>query len=418
MEKKSNDLWNGGPWEQSSHPVLSALSFPSSESTPHHRPVLRVRRKSHTFLPFLCGVFVTVLVIGLSHLLPQLSESFLDPLFPPYNDGSENIYPDAQKTPTEMIPPTIPQYTAETPISITLDPPPPSSLSYTEIYEKCLPFMVSIASYGSDGGGTGTGIILTEDGYLLTNAHVVSGAEQVRVVTYKNEIFDASLVGFHGQEDLAVLKINANGLPTAEFGDSTNLRCGDPVAALGDALGYRSTITDGIISSVIREVPVDHTTMPLIQTSAAINFGSSGGALLNQYGQVVGITTIKLVAYDGSAEAMGFAIPSIRVQYVANQLIAGHEVRPGVFGFIVNTAPVPQGGLEIQSVDPRSDGAAKGIRPGDVLVLANGMAITSTEDLIQLKLTLGVGDSVSLSFRRDGALYTVDVILVDPELLS
>ena len=140
--------------------------------------------------------------------------------------------------------------------------------------------------------------------------------------------------------------------------------------------------------------------------------------LLNQYGQVVGITTIKVVTGDGSAEALGFAIPSTRVKYVADKLIAGEEIRQGSFGFTVGTFPVEGGGLEIYFVDTRSDCYAKGVQAGDVLIRANGETVSSTQDLVHLKLTRGAGDTVTLELLRKGELYQVDVVLVDPSNLG
>jgi S1-C subfamily serine protease len=261
-------------------------------------------------------------------------------------------------------------------------------------------------------------VVLTQDGYIVTNAHVVAGAEQVQVVLSDNRVLQASLVGFDADEDLAVLKVEADGLTPAEFGDSSLLRCGDPVAAIGDPLGYRSTITDGIVSAVDREVKVEGVTMVLIQTSAAINFGNSGGALINQYGQVVGITTVKIVTDDGSAEGLGFAIPSQRVKYVVDALIDGRQIQPGVFGFTVLTHPVDGGGLQLESVHPSSDAYQKGLRAGDVITAVNGQPITAVQDLARLKLSLGSGDRVALTYLRDGASYTVEVALVDESLIT
>ena len=186
------------------------------------------------------------------------------------------------------------------------------------------------------------------------------------------------------------------------------------MAALGDSLGYRATFTDGIVSALDREVQVDDTKMTLIQTSAAINYGNSGGPLFNQYGQVVGINTVKIVSEDGSAEGLGFAIPSRRVKYVADRLIAGEEVRAGIFGFMVYRTLAEGGGLELQSVERSSDAWAKGLRSGDVLLEANGVPITGLEVLTRLKLDLGAGDSVTLTYLRNGERYTVDVELIEP----
>ena len=273
---------------------------------------------------------------------------------------------------------------------------------------------MSIESEHADGYSSGTGVILTQDGYLITNAHVVAGAQSVRVILHDNRALPASLVGFDAVEDLAVLKVEAEGLIPAEFGDSNALRIGEPVAALGDSLGYRATFTDGIVSALDREVQVDDTKMTLIQTSAAINYGNSGGPLFNQYGQVVGINTVKIVSEDGSAEGLGFAIPSRRVKYVADRLIAGEEVRAGIFGFMVYRTLAEGGGLELQSVERSSDAWAKGLRSGDVLLEANGVPITGLEVLTRLKLDLGAGDSVTLTYLRNGERYTVDVELIEP----
>ena len=271
-------------------------------------------------------------------------------------------------------------------------------------------------SRAPDGYGTGSGVVLTEDGCILTNAHVVAGAREVLVRLHDNRTFAAGLVGFDAREDLAVLKIDAGGLTPARFGDSGALRCGDPVAALGDSLGYQGTFTDGIISALDREMDVDGVNMTLIQTSAAINFGNSGGPLFNQYGQVVGVTTIKVLAEDGSAESMGFAIPSARVKYVAEQLIAGNEVRLGVFGFSVSTIPVEEGGLELLSLEENSDALAQGMRPGDIIQAINGQPVNSVQELSRTKQGLGPGDKVTVTFLRDGVSYTLEVALVDAEL--
>ena len=316
------------------------------------------------------------------------------------------------------LPPAIPRAETGTGVTLELHPQGTQVLTYPQIYEKNLASIVSIQAFSQEEYSSGTGVILTRDGYVVTNAHVVAGADAVQVQLWDNSQYTASLVGFDAREDLAVLKIDAQDLVPAEFGDSSALRCGDAVAAIGNSLGYSSTITQGIVSALDREVDVDGVSMVLIQTSAPINFGNSGGALINQYGQVVGITTVKIIADDGSAEAMGFAIPSTRVKYVVDVLIAGEQVRTGVFGFTVLISPAEQGGLEVLEVHPDSDAAAKGLQAGDIITAVNGRPVTSSQDLARVKLSLGPGDLVELTYLRGGESFTVEVALVDQELVE
>ena len=187
----------------------------------------------------------------------------------------------------------------------------------------------------------GTGVVMSEDGYIITNSHVIEGCGAVDVVLQDERVFQALLVGQDAQSDLAVLKIACAGLTPAQFGDSTLLEVGDAVAAIGNPLGeeLRGTMTDGIISAINRDVNVDGYTMVLLQTTAALNSGNSGGALINDRGQVVGITNLKMRAYDNTVEGLGFAIPTTTVKTVVDALIAHGRVegRPtiGITGYTV-----------------------------------------------------------------------------------
>ena len=412
MDERNNDLWQGGPWERSDPRGRMPGAMPPRYVPP--RPVLRPRRRKRRFsLPVCMGL--AALLVALVAIGAVMDSLWPVQLLPGGDEDYAYRQPGHDEEKLDTTPPAIPRAETGTGVTVELCQDSGESLTYTQIYDKNLPSMVSIQAEDAKSYSTGTGVVLTADGYLLTNAHVVAGADKVQVACADNRVLDAALVGFDAREDLAVLKVEADDLTPAEFGDSFALRCGDPVAAIGDPLGYRSTITDGIVSALDRDVEVDGTSMVLIQTSAAINMGNSGGALINKYGQVVGITTVKIVTDDGSAESLGFAIPSRRVKYVADTLIAGKTVRRGIFGFTVLTRPAQGGGLTLDSVDKASDAYAQGLRAGDVLIAANGQSLNAVEDLVRLKQSLGAGDAVSLTYVRDGQSYTASVALIDPD---
>ena len=236
------------------------------------------------------------------------------------------------------------------------------------------------------------------------------------------------LVGRDTPSDLAVLKIDCDGLSPAVFGDSTLLEVGDPVAAIGNPLGeeLRGTMTDGIISAINRDVNVDGYTMSLLQTTAALNNGNSGGALINRYGQVVGITNLKMQAYDGTVEGLGFAIPTATVKTVVDALIAHGQVenRPtiGITGYTVTEEMAenwdcPRGVL-VQTVREGSDAQMQGILPGDIITEANGTAIATMEELQALRDGLSVGDTLALRLWRSGHWLERTVTLVDQYTLD
>ena len=411
MDERNNDLWQGGPWERSDPRGGMPGAMPPRYVPP--RPVLRPRRRKRRFsLPICMGL--AALLISLV-AISAVMESLWPVQLLPSDDGDYSYHQDYDQEELDTTPPSIPRAATGAGVTVELRLDTGETLTYTQIYDKNLPSMVSIQAEDAKSYSTGTGVVLTSDGYIITNAHVVAGADKVQVVCSDNQVLDAALVGFDANEDLAVLKVEATDLTPAEFGDSFAMRCGDPVAAIGDPLGYRSTITDGIVSALDRDVEVDGTSMVLIQTSAAINMGNSGGALINQYGQVVGITTVKIVTDDGSAESLGFAIPSRRVKYVADTLIAGKQVRRGIFGFTVLTRTAQGGGLTLDSVDKTSDAYAKGLRAGDVLTAADGQSLNAVEDLVRLKQSMGAGDTVSLTYVRSGQSRTVSVALIDPD---
>ena len=301
--------------------------------------------------------------------------------------------------------------------------PVEGGLSLQEIYLQNIPSVVSISSTGYGTSSTGTGVVLTSDGYIVTNAHVVDGAGSIEVLLTDDRIFTASLIGSDEISDLAVLQIQAQDLIPAQFGDSAQLRIGDTVAAIGDPLGvkYRGTYTDGIVSAINRDVDMDGRTMTLIQTNAALNSGTSGGPLINCYGQVIGINTMKIGAFTDSAgvEGIGFAIPSVTVKDIVDQLIQQGYVsgRPtlGLDGealssFYQHYYRLPAG-LYITHVVPGSDAQSKGIEDGDMLLSVNNQRITSMEDLQAVLYDHEVGDVVEAIIYRAGERYRVMLTL-------
>ena len=287
-------------------------------------------------------------------------------------------------------------------------------LSLQEIYEKNIPSVVSVSCTLSSGSASGTGVILSSQGYIVTNAHVIDGAQAIRVLLTDGRELDACLVGTDAVSDLAVLRIQADGLISAQFGDSDTLRVGDSVAAIGDPLGVdlRGTMTDGIVSAINRDVSINGRTMNLIQTNAALNSGNSGGPLINCYGLVVGINTMKISAFTDQAgvEGLGFAIPSTTVKEVVEQIMDYGYVpgRPtlgitceALSRFYQHFYRLPAG-LYINQVDVGGAAWNAGLQAGDILVSLDGEALSGTDDLNRILGSHAVGDEVSLYIYRAG----------------
>ena len=336
--------------------------------------------------------------------------------------------------PPETQPPEIPMVISEEApdfSSIQLHQTPQSrenipmegGLSLQEIYLQNIPSVVSISCTGYSSSSTGTGVVLTADGYIVTNAHVVDGAGSIDVLLTDDRVLSAAVVGSDEVSDLAVLQVQATDLVPARFGDSGQLRIGDTVAAIGDPLGvkYRGTYTDGIVSAINRDVDMDGRTMTLIQTNAALNSGNSGGPLINCYGQVIGINTMKIGAFTDAAgvEGIGFAIPSITVKDIVDQLIAQGYVsgRPtlGIEGealsaFYQHYYRLPAG-LYITYVVPGSDAYEKGIEDGDMLLSINNQRVTTMEELKSILFDCEVGETVEAIIYRSGERYRLPLTL-------
>lgn len=300
-------------------------------------------------------------------------------------------------------------------------------LSLGQVYDKCINSIVGISATknGNTGFYWGTGIIMTSDGYIITNAHIIEGTDSAVVYTADGGEYEALLVGEDTRSDIAVLKIKAKGLQAAEFGMSGELRVGDPVVAIGNPLGIdlSGTMTNGIISAISRDVLYDGHYMSLLQTNTAINEGNSGGPLINMYGQVIGITNMKMVADISSAtiEGIGFAIPTTTVKDIVDDIIANGRVtgRPGI-GLVLGAVPEDAqayyglpAGLYVTEVVAKSGAAAAGVQVGDVVTHINGKQVLDVLDVNLADEGYGVGDYITMTIFRDGETFDVKVMLLD-----
>lgn len=279
---------------------------------------------------------------------------------------------------------------------------------------------------------TGSGIIISEDGYIVTNNHVVdssssnsyyelSKATSIKIKlnsdTYGDDAtYDATVVGQDSQTDLAVLKIEKTGLTAAEFADSDQAVVGEFVMAVGSPLGLDTTVTQGIISAVNREVESDGTKYTCIQTDAAINSGNSGGALINSDGKVIGINTLKLSGTG--VEGIGFAIPINSATDVISQLKDHQKVlRPyiGITGINLDEQTAKKYKLEvgvyIKSVEDFSPAEKAGLKAGDVIIKADGKSITTMDELNEIKNSHQIGDTMTLTVNRNGSDKNISVTL-------
>ena len=296
--------------------------------------------------------------------------------------------------------------------------PQAGGLSLQEIYAKNIPSVVSIICTFQNGSGSGTGVVLSKNGYLVTNAHVVENATGIQVLLTDGRTLSAHVVGEDAFSDLAVLYVETEDLTPAQFGDSTQIRVGDAVVAIGDPLGvsFRGTMTDGIVSAINRDVETDGRTMTLIQTNAALNSGNSGGPLINCFGQVIGINTMKIGAFSDEAgvEGLGFAIPSAAVKEIVDQLIQQGYVsgRPslGLTGEWVSTFDQQfrrlPAGLYITQTPENSQ-----IRAKDILLSVDGVRITNQDTLNSVLYSHRAGDTVTLILYRGGRQYSVEITL-------
>ena len=338
------------------------------------------------------------------------------------NEGADTPFPSEEQTAPSDTAPTDASEAAPILIAGVPAGAENGAMTLQDIYEAVIDSVVSIACTGNQ-SSTGTGVILSEEGYIVTNCHVVSGARSIQVILTDGRQVHAELVGMDEVSDLAVLQISEQGLSPAQLGDSAELRVGDSVVAIGDPLGIelRGTMTNGIISAINRDIEVNGRTMNLIQTNAALNSGNSGGPLINCFGQVIGINTMKMSSTLSSAsvEGLGFAIPSATVKEITNQLILQGYVsgRPslGITGEMVSSFDqlyyrLPKG-FQITEVAEGSCAEAVGLQKGDILLSIDGQSLTDSSLLKSILYLYEPGDEVTVVIYRSGRRYSGTLVL-------
>ncbi len=372
---------------------------------------------SKILIPFISGMLGATLVVGTCFGIPSIRNTLL----------SDNNTESNSSVVTQVS-------SNATQISL-------SDYSDTAVYaaNKALPSIVNISiSYDVSVFGmtqstqaSGSGVIITSDGYILTNNHVVSSsdsssyyqvskASKITVSLYNSdEEYEATIIGTDEQTDLAVIKIDADNLSPAELGDSSTVKIGEFVLALGSPLGLDTSVTSGIVSALERDITTDDgTTYHVMQTDCAINSGNSGGALVNGNGQVIGINTLKL---SGTGiEGVGFAIPINDTLDVIQQLIEnGKVLRPyiGIAGSNLseNTAqrynlPV---GVYVEDIYEDSGAANSGLKKGDVITAIDGTTISTMDELDAVKNEKEIGDTIKLTVYRSGQYIDIEITLTE-----
>ena len=335
----------------------------------------------------------------------------------------EDYYSSASKTPSSI---KLEKVADRGSLTLQTGSSGAAKLSYNEIFQKCSPSVVGIKSFdgkSSDSYSWGSGIVVSSDGYILTNTHVIDEGERATVQLYDGTTCAAKLVAADSQSDVAILKIEKTGLTPAVFASSKNIRTGDAVCAIGNPLSpdYSLTMTSGIISATSREVSYNGAVMKLLQTDTSINEGNSGGPLFNDRGQVIGITNMKIVSSFSNIEGIGFAIPSDTLQSIVAALMDDGAVY-GRSTIGITVGPISEDiadyydipvGLYVSEVLDNSDAQKQGIKKGDIITKVNGKDAHSTSDIAEEKSKLDIGDTIDFTVWRSGSTFKVSVKIMD-----
>lgn len=392
--------------------------WPQGEPRPihyHYTSDRRPRRLGKALLVVsLCLVAAAALVfggyLGMVHLANSLADAQRGSFAP---RPSSHVEVNANWDPADL-----PWAQPDPNVSIFVHDQDTQVLTSNQIYDQVLPSVVCVtADQGNGSASVGSGVVLTQSGYIVTNFHIIQGGVSLNVSMLSSTAnYDAKLVGYDEELDLAVLKIEAQGLTPARLGSSDQLSVGDSVYAIGNPMGYlHGTMTEGIISSPTRTIPVDGKDMNLLQTSAALNSGNSGGALTNAYGQVVGITSAKItgVENDTVIEGLGLVIPINDTIPFLNQMIhTGQSFRPSLGILCQEVQMDDTSGVYVVSTTADTP-AHEALLEGDVILAANGVDTPTLYALTRVLNDTGVGNQVELSVLRDGGVLSISITLYD-----
>ena len=378
------------------------------------RPRETVKKRSRRGLwIFLSAMALVAILLVLAIVLRDRTEEVI----PGDGGGASSIVDISGESDTQ-----IPRDTDYSDTRLSVQREHGEELTIQEIYAKCNPSTVLVVAEFGARAAAGTGIIMSADGYIITNAHVIAGADNCWIALDTGKTYDARLVGYDSDEDIAVLRaVDAQDLPVAEFGDSEMVMVGDDVYAIGNPLGIelRGTLTDGIISAINRDVDMDGITLTVLQTTAEMNNGNSGGPLINRYGQVIGINTLKMSDLDKVhntiVEGLGFALPISDVCFAINDIIATGEFHgTPVLGITVITVETSDGtpAVMVYEVAEGFDAAEKGLQPNDVILKANGQELYTTADLLAVRRECRAGDTMALVVYRDGEILDFEITLM------
>jgi S1-C subfamily serine protease len=271
---------------------------------------------------------------------------------------------------------------------------------------------------GQESGGVGSGVLISRDGHALTNSHVVGGQQNVSVTTHDGDVLEAEVAGDDPATDLALLRVAANDLPAAPVGESAGLRVGQLVVAMGNPYGFQSTVSTGVVSAQGRSMRGQQGRLieNVVQHTAPLNPGNSGGPLVDSLGRVVGINTAIIVM----AQGLGFAVPSDTARWVIGELLAHGQVRRPALGISVTTRPIGRElarsldllidlAVEIVIVEPGGAADRAGLQPGDLIVEINDRIVSSVDDMHRLLSRVVAGEAISLSVVRRGRRLDVEV---------